>query len=246
MLVLGYDTETTGLDTAKDLIIEVGAMLYDTVARQPVRIFDVLIRPPEQFPEGYVSPTGIKGEWLLAHGWSFPDAMGEVQRMIAAMPDPIIVAHNGNNYDKPITMAELARNNIVGHGLESSHWIDTRQDLPFKKEPKSRSLVHLAADHRFLNPFEHRAIFDVCTMMKVFDEYPLEEILAISRSPLIAVRALITGSPDDTAKREFAKLARFRFNEDGKKLWKKEIRECNFEREVAAAAEKGFTVVRLT
>lgn len=243
MLVLGYDTETTGLDVKNDRIIEVGAMLYETEARQPVRIFNSLIRPAAPLPEGWTSPTGIRGEWLAAHGISFADAMGEIQSMCAAMPEPIIVAHNGLNYDKPITIEELARHKIVAHSLETSHWVDTRQDLPFKKEPRSRSLVHLAADHRFLNPFEHRAVFDVSTMMKLLDEYPFAETLAISKSPLITVRAMV--SYEQVAEREAVKAMRYRFNEDGKKQWKKEIRECALERELAAAAEKGFQVVKL-
>ncbi len=241
MLVLGYDTETTGLLVNEDRIIEVGAMLYDTDARQPVRIFDTLIRPRDPLPEGYISPTGIRGDWLIQHGVSFHDAFGELQRIAAAMPEAIVVAHNGNNYDRPITLAELSRHNIVGHSLESAHWIDTKEDLPFKKQPKSRSLVHLAADHRFLNPFEHRALFDVCTMLKVMDEYPFDEVLAISKSPLVTIRAMTSYE-----QRFLASQARFDWNKDGKKMWTKQIREIHLEREKASAAERGFEIAVLT
>jgi DNA polymerase-3 subunit epsilon len=239
VIVLGYDTETTGLDVNKDYIIEVGAMLYDTEARAPLRVFDTFIRPPAPLPEDYVSPTGIHGQWLLRHGVSFSDAFGEIQRMVAAMVEPIVIAHNGVNYDKPITAAELARNDVVNHCILGAHWIDTRLDLPFKKEPKSRSLTHLAADHGFLNPFEHRAIFDVSTMMKLLDHYDFAEVYALSKVPMITVRACVTFD-----QKQLAKDARY-FWDGERKIWTRQIRENTLEKEISLAAEKGFRVVRL-
>jgi DNA polymerase III epsilon subunit-like protein len=239
MIVLGFDTETTGLNVKEDRIIEVGAMLYDTETRSPLRIFNTFVRPEPPLPEGYISPTGILGEDLTRHGVSLPDAFGEIQRMTVSMEPAIVIAHNGTNFDKPITLSELERHKIVGHGLMDAHWIDSRLDLPFKKEPKSRSLTHLAADHGFLNPFEHRALFDVCTMMKLLDHYDFNEVYALSKIPLITIRACT-----DYAQRQLAKDARF--NWDGeKKIWAKNIRENAFEREEAQAAEKGFKIVKL-
>ena len=239
MIVLGYDTETTGLDTSKDRIIEVGAMLYETETRAPLEIFNTFIRPPDPLPAGWLSPTGIQGDWLVSHGMTLPEAFGRIQRMVAAMPEPIVIAHNGENFDKPITLAELERHIIRDHGIAGAHWIDTRYDLPFKKEPKSRSLVHLAAEHSFLNPFEHRAIFDVCTMLKLLGHYDFAEVYALSKVPLITIRALTNYD-----QRQLAKDARFSWDGD-KKLWSKRVRENTFEREEAQAAEKGFKIVRL-
>lgn len=220
-------------------------MLYDTEAKQPVRIYDTLIRPSgEPLPPEYISPTGIKGEWLTNHGVSFPEAMGEIQRMIVAMPEPIIIGHNIINFDKPITLAEIARHQIQEHAFLSAHIIDTRQDLPFEKEPSSRKLIHMLAEFAGLvNHFEHRALFDAAACMKLIDLFPFEQVLANSKIPLITVRAMITYQMEK--ERQGAKD--LRYNWDGvKKLWTKQIRETAIEREIAAAAEKGFLVVRLT
>lgn len=242
MLVGLIDTETTGLLVNEDKVIEVGCVLYDTDSRQPVRMYDSLIRPRDPLPEGYVSPTGIKGEWLTQHGVSFPDAMGEVQRMIATMPEPILVGHNIINFDKPILLAELARDNME-HGIATAHIIDTRQDLPFEQEPSSRRLIHMLAEFaKTINPFEHRALFDAVACAKLLDLFPFEQILANSRQPLITLRACVTYEMEK--ERQGAKELRYAW--DGqKKLWTKQIRANAQDRETAAAALRGFNVVRI-
>jgi DNA polymerase-3 subunit epsilon len=243
LIVIGVDVETTGLDTPKDSIIEIGAVLYDTASRVPLDIFNALVRPRDLVPEGYVSPTGIKGEWLLRHGISFPEAMGRVQLMIATGEPVAMVCHNGINFDRPIILAELKRHQIMEHAIESLHLVDTRQDLPFEKEPANRSLLYLSADAGFLNPFPHRALFDVCTMLKVLDRFPFSEVLAQSKVPYIRIRALVTF---DT--RQMAKDLRYSWESVGDErvpgAWWKKIRENAFAREEQAAAEKGFKIVR--
>lgn len=242
MIVLGYDLESTGLLVNEDRIIEVGAVLYDTDLRAPLEVFNSFVRPRDPLPEGYTSPTGIKGEWLVKYGISLPDAFGRVQHMIAAGDPVAVIAHNGIGFDKPLTIAELARHQIIGHELETLHLVDTRQDLPFIKEPTSRKLVHLAAEHGILNPFEHRAIFDVMTMLRLLDHFDFAAVLENSKQPLVTLRALVTYQMEK--ERQGAKELRYAW--DGiKKLWTKQVRENAVERETAAAAEKGFDVVTI-
>lgn len=240
MLVLGLDFESTGLDTQKEKILEIGSMLYDTDSRQPMKIFNTFIRPLDPLPEGYISPTGIKAEWLIKYGMPIHQAFGELQKLISDMPEPIILGHNFLNYDKPLAVAELNRNNIIDHGILTSHIVDTRQDVPFPNEPSSRRLIHLSAEFAsFVNPFEHRALFDVCSCFKLIEEFDFAEILAMSKIPLIKIRAL-TGYEQ----RQLAKDARFSWDGE-KKMWSKDIRENALEKEKAAAAAKGFEIVLL-
>ncbi len=244
MLILGFDLESTGLDTANDRIIELGAVLYETDSKQPVRIFDTFIRQESPMPDGYVSPTGIKGEWLLAHGVPLHVAMGEFQKLISAMPEPIIVGHNIIGYDKPLTLAELNRHSIMGHAFESAHLIDTRQDLPLPSEPSSRKLVHMLPEFaRMINPFEHRAVFDAAACLLLMSQFNFEEVLAISKLPLITVRALVTYEMEK--ERQGAKLLRYTYSGPPKKIWTKQIRENALEREIGLAKAHGFEIVTI-
>lgn len=240
MIIAAVDTETSGLNTTTDIIHEIGVILYDTEAKAPLRMYDTFIRPAQPLPAGYVSPTGIKEEWLRQHGVSLPDAFGEIQRICATMDPVILLGHNIQNYDKPLIQTELKRHNIVGHALEDAHCIDTRLDLPFPQEPTSRRLVHLCAEYAdFLNPFEHRALFDALSCIKLLEKFDFEEVLALSKIPNISIRAMT-----NYEQRQLAKDARFQWD-DQKKIWHKQIRENAWERELAAAAEKGFVVVKL-
>lgn len=243
MLVMGFDLETTGLNVAEDRILEIGAILYDTDAKQPVRIYDTFVRPAAQLPADYVSPTGIKGEWLIQHGVSLSEALGKVQSLLSVMPEPILVGHNIINYDRPLALAEIERENIIGHGLKNAHVIDTRQDLPFDPEPSSRKLKHLLVDYAHsMNPYEHRALFDAAACFKLIDLFPFDEVLALSKIPLITVRALVTYKMEK--ERQGAKELRYAWNGE-EKLWTKQVRENAWDREKAAAAEKGFEIVRI-
>ena len=239
MIVLGYDLESTGLDTTNDNIIEIGAIIYDTKERAPLEMLSCFVRPQRDLPDDYISPTGIRKEWLFKYGLSMPEAFGRLQKMISNSEPLCVAAHNGENFDKPLTLAELLRHNIVGHSIESMHWIDTRNDIPFKKEPASRSLVNLAAEHGYLNPFPHRAVFDVATMLKLLDFYDFPEILEESKKPWVTMRALVNFDTRQKAKD-------LRFTWDGtRQIWTKKVKENLIEREIENAKLIGVNLVKI-
>lgn len=234
--MLGVDTETTGTETATDRIIEIGAILYDTEAKAPLHMFNTFIRHPVE--EGYVSPTGIKGEWLRQYGMSLPDAFGEIQKIVSMADVKAAVGHNAENFDKPIILAELTRHSFQEHCLKELHWIDSRYDLPFEQPPTSRRLVHLAAEVAgFCNPFPHRALFDVLTMFKLMDNFDYEKVYAHSLVPWINVRIMTSFDQKQIAKD-------LRYSWDGR-IWVKKVKEDQYEAEVKAAEARGVSVVKL-
>ena len=242
MIVIGYDVETTGLDTAKDRIIEVGAVVWDTEQALPIDIYSSFVAGVEILPEhmAALEINGIKPGWL-SYGRLLKTVFKEIEEMAGLYDAEYIVAHNGEGYDKPITDAECARHGITFPQLP---WIDTRYDLPFEKEPSSRSLNHLALDQGFINPFAHRAVFDVLTMLRVMSKYDFNKIVERSKIPWVVARALV-----DYDNREKAKELRFSWENIGDKkypkCWVKRIKEDLLEAEQKKADEKGFKVVRL-
>lgn len=219
MRVLGLDFETTSLDPQTAHIIEIGAVLWDTEKKTPLKIFNELVWDPDYPPirEEGLAHHGI-GEDLLREMGKPPRISFARLDLIAAVHDPkFIVAHNGRAYDCPLLKANLKWCELEDEetpALLSLPWIDTKEDLPFDYPVSSRKLSHLAADHGFMNPFAHRAVFDVITMLRVMSYYPMEKILEYQKfKPIEAVVSF-----ND---REKAKEAGFSWNASLKKWWKK-------------------------
>jgi DNA polymerase-3 subunit epsilon len=144
------------------------------------------------------------------------------------------MAHNGLGFDKPILASNFARLGVL---LPDRTWIDTMLDLPLARF-KSRALGHLAADHGFLNPFAHRALFDVLTMLRVASSYDIKDVLASARSPVVTVQALCAKPWEDGgASTDEAKRNGFRWD-GGNKRWVKQLRQAALESQPVAAAYK--------
>lgn len=241
MRVIGVDLETTGLDIAKDRILEIGAVIYDTAEKIPLAMLSEIIRPgPDvEFNEGYVSPTGLKRAHIEEFGESLVLTLQHVELMIERHKPEAIVGHNIVGYDLPMLKHEADRLGLNLPLLFGLPVIDTRHDLPFEKEPSSRRLSHLIADHNFLNPYPHRAVFDVMACLKLLSCYDFQEVFAMSKIPFVTMRAKV--SYDD---RQKAKDLRYSWEEAGgvkyPKWWVKQVRSNAVEREVAMCATLGF------
>lgn len=240
-IVLGYDLESTGLDTSTSKIIEVGAVIWDTEEKLPLALYSTFVSGVEILPEhkAALDVNKINPAWLK-YGKPIRGVFEDLDALCRKYGVEYVVAHNGENYDKPLTLAEVER---IGDSYEFTKlpWVDTRHDLPFEVEPKSRSLNHLALDQGFINHFAHRAVFDVMTMLKVMSKYDFEAIVQQSKIPWVVVRALV--GYDD---RELAKARRYSWENLGErkypKCWVKKIRETKLLEEQKEAT---FQVVKI-
>jgi DNA polymerase-3 subunit epsilon len=221
-MILGIDLETTGLDTATCEVIEVGAVLWDEKLKQPISLLSEFINGPVVPPE-ITEITGIRQEYL-SRGITLEEARLRLHVMCGQVE--WVVAHNGTNYDKPIFERQLSK---------ATHlkWIDTSVDIPYPKHITTRKLSHLAAEHGFANPFRHRALFDVLTMLKVLSEYDFEAVAKSAAYPPLSVIANV--SYDD---REKAKARGYRWD-SARKIWLKTLKEPDLERE---RTEAGFPI----
>ena len=76
MLVLGLDLETSGLDFTKDLIIEIGAILWDTKEKSPKKIYNELIYYDQlELSSEVQNITKINSEDLKNYGVPLSDAL---------------------------------------------------------------------------------------------------------------------------------------------------------------------------
>jgi DNA polymerase-3 subunit epsilon len=196
MLILGVDFETTGLDRVTDEIIEVGAVLWDSERKIPVSILSHIVRPAgrEVSPE-IAKLTGIDQETVKRFGVPF-DAIACSLRWMSEQAE-YYCAHNAP-FDRGFLEASVGRYQITSFAHRP--WIDTRTDLPERAYGKSSALNYLAADHGFVNPFKHRAVFDVMTMFRIMSEYDLDDILALQASPTVRLVANVSFELKDRAK----------------------------------------------
>lgn len=219
MLVLGLDLETTGLDTEKDEIIEVGAVVWDTDRQSPVKIFSELVQTQLPISEEVTKITGITTDDVKAWGISPQEALINVEALAGKCS--YLVAHNGLDFDKHFIDRYLKLFPDVKLDLP---WIDTMTDLPYPDDLKTRKLSYVAAEHGFLNPFSHRSLFDVLTMMKIFSAYPIKEIIELTQSPMMRVVAQVS-----YADRDKAKGMGFRWDPN-RKEWFNGLREAQVKR----------------
>lgn len=219
MLVLGLDLETTGLDPAKDEIIEVGAVVWDTDRKSPVKIYSELVHATVPISPEITKITGITNEDVATWGVSPQEALINLEALAGKCSH--LVAHNGLEFDKHFLDRCLKDFPDIQLGLP---WIDTMTDLPYPEDLKTRKLSYVAAEHGFLNPFAHRSLFDVLTMMKVFSAYPLDQILELTQSPMLRVVAQVS-----YADRDKAKGMGFRWDPN-RKEWYSGLREAQVKR----------------
>lgn len=244
MIVMGLDLETTGLDTSKDRPIEVAYALWDTEAKKTISMENHLLWD-ETYPpitEEITKLTGITTVDLEKYSVKPKVGINHLLDFVSRHNPSYVIAHNGEMFDKPLLLAELHRQGFQNSSLQTAPWIDTRTDLPFSDNPDSMKLKHLACDMGFINPFPHRALSDVLTMLKVMSQFDFQEIEAHSKIPWLTVRAVV-----DFDNKEKAKARRYSWEKIGEdtfpKMWVKRIKETKLQEEVDAL--KPFQVVRL-
>ena len=230
MLLLGLDLETTGLKTDSDFIIEVGAALWDTDRNAALVLYSEMVDPGVTISEEITRITGITNEDLKTYGRQPSSVLVETRKLI--MLSDLVVAHNGTFFDRPLLEAELKR-----HAFEipEKPWLDTSTDVPYPEHIKVRKLSYLAAEHGFLNPFAHRALSDVLTMLQVLSKYDINRVLEFSREPSYVLTAIAKKPWEDTApegKKEIdlVKARGYRFN-GGSKKWQKQVKQSQLEKE---------------
>lgn len=191
MKILGLDLETTGLSADTDVITEMGLVLWDTEENVPLLVHSQLVNYGAHITQEITDITGITEEMLEKFGCNPEDARDRLENI--AQKADAIAAYNGESFDRKF-IRKLAPS------VAEKHWIDLQNDIPYADRIKTRKLTHLAAEHGFLNPFAHRAVFDVMTMFKVMEKYDFETILRRSHESVVFLKAVVSFNDKEQAK----------------------------------------------
>jgi len=214
MIVLGLDFESTftdPIDPTKARIIETGAVLWDTERKMPLEIFNQVnpwLATFGPFDPRVTELTGLTEDDLNAHGRPLDKILDRLQFMMIRAE--AVVAHNGTLFDKPLLESELKR---IDRPAPNKLWFDTCCDVPYPKSVETRKLAFLAPAHGFLNPFSHRAVFDVLSMLRIMSGYDISEIHRRSIALKVRLRAVTSKPWEDGGKsNQIAKDNGFRFD----------------------------------
>jgi len=236
-IILGIDLEGinrdliySGVDTKVDRVIEVGAVLWEWKSAQPVKIISELINEVDHLPisKEVENLTGINDEMLEKWG-AKGTAIHEILKQLSELMEmaDYCMAHNGIGYDIPMLEAMFARYDMK---MPAKVWIDTMTDVEYPSNIPGRSMALLEHGHGFINPFPHRAVTDVLSMLKIASQYPLSRMSKMAKSPMVTIAAALKAPnwKDPAAVKEFNEVknkvakSRFRWNPSSKE-WTKEV-----------------------
>lgn len=219
MKILGLDFETTGFDPKVDRIIEVGACLYDWDAQLPIQILSSFVYPEMPIPEEITKITGITNDLVVDYGRPEKEVCADLDYLIDAAD--YVMAHKAD-FDKGFFDAAANRGEFSSATL-GKPWVCSMNDIKYPERITTRNLGYLAAEHGFVSPFRHRAVFDVLTMLKVASGYDLDAIIARSKEPTLIVQALVSFEEKELAKaRGYMWCA-------PKKIWWRTWKQSDFE-----------------
>ena len=176
MPIVCFDTETTGLSTQKDHIIQFSLVKIDTHSWEVLGTRDWYILPEGEFtiPAEAEAVHHISKAYLLEHGVSMRSIYDD---LIAFTDGCDMLSYNGNGFDAPILHYNLAR---IGRdfNFEGRTWYDAllleRQHMYGKIDPQTnepyRCTLTDAYTRYYGHPFEgaHNSLDDVMATIEVF------------------------------------------------------------------------------
>lgn len=189
MRILALDVETNSLQPGPMSIIEIGLVLYETDSHSCLEVVSWLVGGTISSPETQ-RLTGISQAVIDEFGRPYQFVTSDFFKVMDKAE--AIMGHNALGFDVPHIDAAFGEYRKLSQVIKDRGLpvIDTRYDLPYPPEIKTRNLRDIAAAHQVNNLFAHRAIFDVFAMLQIFERYDLQEVIANSKEPLVTMKAL--------------------------------------------------------
>ncbi len=217
-------------------------VVWDTEQHTPIKLFGSLVDPGSDviWEPSAMTVNNLNPEICSKFGMSDEKACKYVMSWYGSCD--VACAHNGNVFDRLILIKWAEQ-----YGLDPQKdkiWIDTKADLTIKQGNATR-LTYMAADNGFLNPFPHRAMFDVMTMFKILDKYDINEVLEMSKSPTLRVRSLQPFEQNNLARNRGFHPEYDVLPDGGRgkfKYWSMSIKECKLDAERVACRSMGFEI----
>lgn len=177
------DLETTGIDSEKDKIIEIGLLEFAVSEFERPTItgmYSGLEDPGQPLRPEIKKLTGLSDQVLAGKKIEWDTVRQYFDKA------SVVIAHN-----MPFDRGFLLKRPELK--LEATHWACSIRHIDWDgKGFRSKALNYLAADSGFVNPFAHRALFDCATTFRLIGDH-FQEL--IQSSYLAEYRVLARGAP---------------------------------------------------
>jgi DNA polymerase-3 subunit epsilon len=206
------DTETTGVDPAKDSVIEIGAILYSVTNNTPIASVSCLI-PAQSNPAEEINTISM-GVLNEVKDYCVDVYSVDFFSLLYSMADcaDVFVAHQAS-FDKDfMTGVNLS-------AWSSKPWLCTREDFRFAYGKPGDSLVNLTLAHKVGVTHNHRALTDCELIARIFGTYTPPDLqlqfqhAILPRAPYVALTSF--------AQKDLPKAAGFSWNPVVKKWWRR-------------------------
>ncbi len=172
-----YDTETTGVRSDKDRIIEIAA--FDPVND---RSFCALINPEMPIPPEATAIHHITDE-MVASAQTFKEV--SIDFVTFCSGECVLIAHNNDAFDKLFLENEFKR---AGLEIPAFCYIDSlKWARKYRKDLPRHTLQHLREIYGIPPNQAHRALDDVIVLHQVFshmiDDLSIETVLELLERP---------------------------------------------------------------
>lgn len=222
------DVETTGLEASKDKVIEIGICEFgweDGASPILLNMYGGLQDPGSALPPEITKITGITDAALRGQeiDWQLVRSLWERAT--------IVIAHNAQ-FDRSFLMARPELRDMPKHWACSVRHIDWEE-----QGMGSRKLQYLAADHGFVNPFAHRALFDCATTFRLVAPH-MKELVTNSYEP--EYKIIAAQSPFES--KDVLRARGYRWDNEGR-VWHKTILSKHLAEErqfLSAEVYKGY------
>jgi len=207
MVVFMLDLETTGVDIAKDRIVEIAAVHSHEDIRMKGECFSTTVnvdpmilesRGKEAYKVHGITNEEIEQGPTFAEAWirflKWVDDIANIEiktedsddEMSTLLEDPVIVlvAHNGFKFDFPLLLCELLRNSISTTIWEQWCFVDTLQVFRSLNEYGCIKLQCTAKDMMIDSGHAHRALDDCIVLWRITNVFA--ERLGISMKELLS------------------------------------------------------------
>lgn len=119
MQIVALDVETTGLDSSKHRIVEIGGVIFDSDSNEVLGEFETLINPLRNIPQIASEKHGLTADHLSAA----PTFEEFGPWLSSLLNNRFVVAHN-EGFDRRFIRDEFVR---IGLSIESGPWICTQR-----------------------------------------------------------------------------------------------------------------------